>query len=113
MSKKLTPLELMQKKKKEMEKYKIEHTVYPLYYTMDSVDNLEERLGGRIKYVRELRKLSQRQLAEKMGQTAKSVSKYESGERIPSTVKILKICQILGVEFENLTGIVRIKKRES
>lgn len=107
MAKKLSTLEIMKKKKKELEKAKIENATYPLFYTKESVERLEKVIGSRIKYAREQRKLSQRQLAEKIGQTAKSVSKYESGERIPSTVKLLKLSQALGIPFESLLGLVR------
>ena len=48
--------------------------------------------------------LTQAQLAEKLNINRATISKYETGEIVPSVEQIIKICTILGTSFEELYG---------
>lgn len=48
------------------------------------------------------RGLTQAQLAELTGCTQKDISRWETGERNPSTKSLLKLAKVLGCPMENL-----------
>lgn len=57
--------------------------------------------------LRQMRKragLTQAQLAEKLKINRATVSKYETGEVVPSVEQIVNICTVLDVSFEELFG---------
>lgn len=60
------------------------------------------------RYIAEKRKslgLTQRQLAEKLGKSDKSVSKWERGICLPDVSLYLELCEILGISInEFLAG---------
>lgn len=49
--------------------------------------------------------LTQRQLADKIGKTEQSVSRYIHGERMPRGNTLVKICQALNTTPEYLTDL--------
>ena len=49
--------------------------------------------------------MTQRELAEKIGATEVSVSRYVSGQRIPKATVLLKIAMALGVSTDYLLGV--------
>lgn len=57
-----------------------------------------------LRSVRKKAKLTQAQLAEKLGINRATVSKYETGEIAPSVDQIVNICSVLDVSFEELFG---------
>ena len=54
--------------------------------------------GKRIKYFRNIARLSQEQLAEKMGLSTNTISYIESGKNNISFAKLPKLCKILNIE---------------
>ena len=53
-------------------------------------------IGSRIRTLREKRKLTQKQLAERIGVSDSAIGMYESGERIPRDEIKVKISSVLG-----------------
>lgn len=58
--------------------------------------------GATIKQLRELKALTQAQLAEKLGVTAKAVSKWETGKGLPDITLIQPLALALGVSVAEL-----------
>lgn len=48
--------------------------------------------------------LTQQQVAEKLDVTRQAVTKWESGESLPSTQNLVTLCRLYGVTLEYLTG---------
>ena len=61
-------------------------------------------LGERIKQYRDTYKLTQVDLACRLGVTSASVSAYENGSRLPSYDILVKIANILGITTDELLG---------
>jgi len=59
----------------------------------------KNRLGGKIALVRESRKLSQQDLADRSELRIELISQIESGELIPSLSPLIKIARVLGVRL--------------
>ena len=59
-------------------------------------------LGEKIKFHRGLKGLTQKQLAEKLGYTEKSISKWESGESVTPSVLLPKLSTLLRVSIDEL-----------
>lgn len=55
------------------------------------------KIGKLIAECRKAKKLTQAQLAERLGVTDKSVSKWENGVCLPDVSLYKKICKILGI----------------
>lgn len=60
------------------------------------------KLNEKIKTIRTQKNMTQKELAEKIGIAVNSVSRYETGERIPTYKMIEKIAQALNVSIEDL-----------
>ena len=68
-------------------------------------------LGSNISAWLEKQGMSQRELAEKTGLTAASISRYISGNRVPSGPKMFLIAKVLGCSADDLMqGVERPKK---
>lgn len=65
----------------------------------------ENNLGGRIKGLLKKRGLTQKELAEKVGVTEVSVSRYISGERTPKGLVIANMANALHTTSDYLLGI--------
>ena len=61
--------------------------------------------GERLKYLRTSRKLSQKELAERLNIAKSVISFYESGDRMPSYDVLIKIAQIFNVTTDYLLGL--------
>ena len=59
-------------------------------------------LGSNISYWLKKRGMSQRDLAEKVGSTAASISRYVAGDRVPSGPKLYQIAKVLGCTAEEI-----------
>ncbi len=59
-------------------------------------------LGEKLQYLRKSKGMSQEQLAEKLAVSRQAVSKWELGESLPDTNKILLISKIFGVTTDYL-----------
>jgi len=58
----------------------------------------------RLKQLRELNNMSQREAAEAIGCTQGNYSRYENGEREPSTELLIKMAEAFGVSVDYLIG---------
>lgn len=61
-------------------------------------------LGTRLKYLRTQKKLTQKQLAEKINVTHVSISGYESGNRSPDTDTLQRLADFFEVSTDYLLG---------
>ncbi len=59
-------------------------------------------IGQTIKTAREMRKMTQEELAKKVRVGTQTIEKYESGEQIPSTQTILKLSTVLDIAASDL-----------
>ena len=59
-------------------------------------------LSENLKKIRKDNNLSQEQLAEKLGVSRQSVSKWENGEAYPEMDKVLQICKMLNLNIDEL-----------
>ncbi|MCM3568165.1 helix-turn-helix domain-containing protein [Neobacillus mesonae] len=59
-------------------------------------------IGETIKMAREMRKMTQEELAQKARVGTQTIEKYESGEQIPSTQTILKLSTVLDIAASDL-----------
>ena len=64
----------------------------------------EPLIGKRIERFLELRGLSRQELAEELNVALRTVYRWESGERLPDVVTLMKLCQILAVDINQLTN---------
>lgn len=72
-----------------------------------------EQIGLKIKQKRKSLDLTQLQLAEKIGLTESSISRYESGKiATMPTSTINKICKVLNIEPSELLGLTPKKSFE-
>ena len=60
------------------------------------------KFGDNLKRVRKIRKISQESLAEKLGVSRQSVSKWETGENYPSMTNIMCLCTIFKCNINEL-----------
>ena len=68
--------------------------------------------GSTLKHLRTSKKLSQDELANKVGVTRTSVTNYESGVAIPSVKVLIRLCEILNVTPDVILGYsTRLNKR--
>lgn len=63
-------------------------------------------LGNNIKKYREMNKMTQTELAEKLNLSQNAISQYEKGDRDPSTQTIYRLCEILQIDFNELYNII-------
>ena len=72
----------------------------------------QQKIGKFISTCRKAKKITQEQLAEKLGVTDRAVSKWERGLNLPDTSIMLELCHILDINVnELLTGEI-IKKEK-
>ena len=67
--------------------------------------NANRAIGQRIKLARKLRKLTLEQMAEHLGVTIATVSRYEVGDRQPKYDRLFKIAKLLDVSVQYLLAI--------
>ena len=70
-------------------------------------------LGERLLSYRNAVNLSQEKLAEKIGVTRQTVSKWETNQSVPDFDKILPLCEVLGLTTEELITGKKKKKIQS
>ncbi|MDE7070994.1 MAG: helix-turn-helix domain-containing protein [Clostridia bacterium] len=66
-------------------------------------------LGENLKSLRMLNKMSQQEFALKMNTTQQRVSEWECNKVEPSLYNILKIINVLGTTFEELTEGIAVE----
>ena len=62
-------------------------------------------LGDKLKALRTAKKMSQKELAERIGIAKSVISFYESGDRFPSYDVLIKIAHIFNVSTDYLLGL--------
>ena len=60
------------------------------------------KFGDNLKIIRKNKKMSQEQLAEKVGVSRQSVSKWETGEAYPEMNNILELCKIFNCKINDI-----------
>ena len=66
---------------------------------------MKKEIGKRLKFIREFKKLNQRDFGENLGIQYQHVSKYERGETVPTWENLIKLIDIYGVNVNwLLTG---------
>ena len=60
------------------------------------------KFGDNLKMIRKMRKISQEELADKLGVSRQSVSKWETGENYPSMTNIMCLCTIFKCNINEL-----------
>jgi transcriptional regulator with XRE-family HTH domain len=76
----------------------------------DSMGAVEKRLGRRVADRRKRARLTQAELAERIGVSTESVSRLERGAVIPSLARLEAVATALGVELPDL---FRVADRET
>ena len=69
----------------------------------------QEKIGKFIAKLRKEQKLTQEQLAEKLGVTDKSVSRWENGKCLPDVSLYKDLCNILGITLNEFFSGEKIK----
>ena len=62
------------------------------------------KFGDNLRTLRRTRKISQEELAERVGVSRQSVSKWECGDAYPEMDNILKLCNIFHCKINNLVN---------
>lgn len=62
----------------------------------------QERIGRFIAASRRARGMTQKQLAEALGVSDRTVSKWECGDGLPEIANILPLCGLLGITADEL-----------
>lgn len=72
----------------------------------------QEKIGKFIAKLRKEKKLTQEQLAEKLGVTSKSISRWENGNTMPDVSLFEPLCKELNITINELLSGKKIKKDE-
>ena len=72
----------------------------------------QEKIGKFIANLRKEQKLTQEQLAEKLGVTDKSVSRWENGKCLPDVSLYKDLCNILGITLNEFFSGEKIKEEK-
>lgn len=70
----------------------------------------QEKIGKFIAFMRKEQNLTQKQLAELLGITDKTVSKWETGRSMPDNALLLEICSVLKISVNELLSGERLSQ---
>lgn len=56
----------------------------------------------KIKYYRQLRNMTQQELAHSLGTDARNIRRWENGENVPNVNDAIRIAEILDVPFQEI-----------
>ena len=94
--------------KTAMIKEALENLRYPVSSITDEMIESEyageAAIGKRISKFREERGMTRDELAEKMNVTVQTISRWESGKRIPDVITFMKLAQVLAADPNKLFG---------
>ena len=76
------------------------------------VDAERERLAARLREYRKEMKMSQKELAEKLGKAQTVISSWETGTGIPDANQLPAIAKALGVSLGDICGIPEMKSSD-
>ena len=71
---------------------------------MDVEGGIPMKFGDNLRSLRKSKKISQEALADKVGVSRQSVSKWETGEAYPEMNNILQLCKIFNCEINSLVN---------
>lgn len=91
----------IRKLKKAFENLRKPFIDLPLDFSSDHYSG-GDVIGSRIRRCREQRGISRQEMADFMKVTRQTIYRWESGERIPDTLTIIKLTRLLGVGIEEL-----------
>ena len=80
---------------------------------MSAKGGMDVKLGETILKHRQARGLSQERLAEQVGVSRQAVSKWEVGDAIPDTDKLIPLARTLGISVDELLGNVPEEEEDS
>ncbi len=63
-------------------------------------------LGDRLKLSLKIRKMTQKEFAERLDMTEPTISRYIKGTRQPNADTIVAICRVLGISADWLLGMI-------
>lgn len=69
------------------------------------IDNDTYDFGARLRKLREINKLTQNQLANRIGVSVETVNRYENNIKVPSLQRATKIAKVLHGSLDYLMGI--------
>ncbi len=72
----------------------------------------QERIGKFIAECRKVKKITQSELAEKLGVTDRSVSNWENGKNMPDLSLFKPLCKILDITINELLSGKKLNKQE-
>jgi len=72
----------------------------------------QQKIGKFISENRKIKKLTQAELAEKLGVTDKTISKWENGKNMPDLSLFKPLCDILGITINELMSGEKIPNKE-
>ena len=72
----------------------------------------QDKIGKFIAENRKKKKLTQSELAEKLGVTDRSISNWENGKNMPDLSLFKPLCDILGITINELMSGENINKQE-
>ena len=72
----------------------------------------QEKIGKFIAKCRKDRNITQEQLAEKLGVTNKSVSRWENGVNMPDYSILKELCNILDIDVNEFLSGEKLRKNE-
>ena len=72
----------------------------------------QEKIGKFISKVRKEKKITQKQLAEKLGITDRAISKWENGKSMPDLALLKPLCDILNITINELLSGEYVDKSE-
>lgn len=70
------------------------------------------KIGQFIKAIRKEKNLTQREAAERMGISEKTVSKWETGNELPEVSLMLPLCNLLGISVNELLSGERLDEKQ-
>lgn len=68
-------------------------------------------MNERLRQTRINHKLTQEELAEKLGVSRQTVAKWENGESIPDVMKCSELAEVFGLELEDIASVFLEKSR--
>lgn len=90
----------------------LEERIKDLEMKLDQCNNTEvrpqESFGEKVRLLRQERKLTMKELGEKVGLTESAIGMIERGERNPSFPKLCDIARFFKVDIDSLTDVERI-----
>ena len=66
---------------------------------------MDNNIGNKIRYLREERGITQKQLAENISSTNKNIWAYETGYTLPPVDTIIRLSKFFGVSVDYLLGL--------